>query len=252
VSAPIFFGPLSDLRSGTFAFFPAIVGTERNEWRLRTATLSEVVVQNVQTAQELTIARHWLGEVSSVEGPVLIVGLIKELELREGVVIPHRRKVLQMPRAVNDSPVTFRPPAPEHKAPVVAIRTETPRPSQARRWFRGGLAAGVIACIAAGVVLRDPPLSGRYGLFRTGLRPTRLSALDDYSGVVEKLGRPALDEWLQTRDGLSYRRLWYPRPGVSVILAGEGDKARYAGALNGSGHVLHATAPALMNLISTR
>ena len=246
---PQFLGPLSELRNRTFAFFPAIVGADRNEWRLRTATLSEATVENVQTSQQLTIARHWLGEISSVEAPVLIVGLVKELELREGAVIPHRRKVLEMPRAVNAGP--FHATASEHKAPVVAIRTELAKAtSPARRWLRGGLAAGVITCIAAGVLLRDAPLGGRYGIFRGAFRSLRLTSLDDYEAVVEKLGRPVSEDRLRTGDGTPYLRLWYPRPGIAVILSGEGDKARYAGALNSSGHVLHATAPALMNLIS--
>ena len=247
MSVPLHLGPLSELRNRPFAFFPAILGAERNEWRLRTASLSEIVVENIQTGNQLTLPRHWMGEISSVEAPVLIVGLVKELELREGAVVPHRRKVLEMPRAVNGSPAVRH----EHKAPVVAIRTETHRTSPAKRWLRGSVAAGVIACIAAGVVLRDAPLGGRYGLFGTGFRPLRISSLDDYQAIVEKLGQPAKDEWLRLPDGMPYRRLWYARPGIAIILAGEGDKARYAGALNASGHVLHATAPALMNLISS-
>jgi hypothetical protein len=247
VSVPQFLGPLSELRNRTFAFFPAIVGADRNEWRLRTATLSEASVENVQTRQHLTIARQWLGEISSVEAPVLIVGLVKELELREGIVVPHRRRVIEMPRAVNSGLIHS---IPEHKAPVVAIRTESLKTSPTRRWLRGSLAAGVIACIAAGVVLRDAPLGGRYGIFRGAFRTLRLTALDDRESVVEKLGLPATEERLRTTDGTPYLRLWYTRPGIAVILSGEGDKARYAGALNSSGHVLHATAPALMNLIS--
>ena len=106
MSVPLHLGPLSELRNRPFAFFPAILGAERNEWRLRTASLSEIVVENIQTGNQLTLPRHWMGEISSVEAPVLIVGLVKELELREGAVVPHRRKVLEMPRAVNGASPT--------------------------------------------------------------------------------------------------------------------------------------------------
>ena len=246
MSAPIFLGPLGELRNRSFAFYPAIVGIEHNEWTLRSASWHDVHVVNTKSQAEIVVPRRLVGEVSSVEAPVVIVGLVKELEYREGAVVAHRRKVIEMPRAVNGPALLA--PLHEHPAPVIAIRTEAPSPT--RRWLRGGVAAGVIACIAAGVVLREAPFGVRYGLFRSGVRPLRLSALDDEDSVVAKLGRPTSSQWLRTGDGTEYRRLWYARRGLAIILAGSATKPRYAGAINGSGRVLHATAPALVNLIA--
>ena len=102
VSMPIIAAGLAELRHGRFSFYPAIVGVQHNEWILRRATWTEVLVANAKTSEEICIPRRFVGEVSSIEAPYRIVGLVKELEYREGVVLPHRRVVLEMPRAVGD------------------------------------------------------------------------------------------------------------------------------------------------------
>jgi hypothetical protein len=247
VSAPLILGPLGELRNRPFAFYPAIAGIEHNEWTLRRATWTDVQVSNTKTGVEVWVPRTLVGEVSSVEAPVVIVGLVKELEYREGALVARRRQVIEMPRAVNGPAmaVALTPRAHARPAAVIAIRTEPPNSSPARRWLRGGVAAGVLACIAGGFLLRDFQVGGRNGFFRVA-RPLRLTAKDDYAAVVEKLGRPYSDQWLRTRAGAEYRRLWYPRRSLAVILAGPGPDARYAGALNAAGRIVHSAAPALL------
>src|ERR1700683_3288401 len=101
--------PLEGLRNRPFSIYPAILDIEHNEWRYRKATWSEVLVVNARTGQEIWIPRRFLGEISRIEDPVVIVGLVKELEYREGAVWPYQRRVIEMPIAVG---APARPPAP--------------------------------------------------------------------------------------------------------------------------------------------
>jgi hypothetical protein len=254
VSIPLLLGQLGELQRGPFAFYPAIVGIEHNEWTLKRATWTEVEVQNTKTGAQVLIPRTLLGEVSSVEAPVVIVGLVKELEYKEGVVVPHRRRVLVMPRAVNGAAratVAETEADGPRLAPVIAIRTEPADTFRTRRWLRGSVAAGILACITGGVLLRDAGFLARPGWLRSGVRTVELMAADDYTSVIQKLGRPYSDQWLKTPTGEEYRRLWYSRRGVAVILAGpDRQSARYAGALNSAGVIVHAAAPALLHRVS--
>src|SRR5258708_39553237 len=113
--------PLDHLGVRSFSFYPAILNIEHNEWLFRKATWSEILVHNVKTNEELWIPRRFLGEISRVEDPVLIVGLIKELEYRTGAVLPYQRRVIKMPVSVGVRPHTAaasRPPP----VPVFAFR----------------------------------------------------------------------------------------------------------------------------------
>ena len=67
--------------------------------------------------------------------------------------------------------------------------------------------------------------------------------------MVKKLGSPASDRWLESRSGPGgYRRLWYPRRGVTVILTGASrNSARYAGTLNRDGEIIHSVDAGLAN-----
>jgi len=155
VPVPLIPGAFEQLSRRTFSFYPAIVGIERNEWALRRLTWSEMEVANTKTSEEVLIPRRFLGEVSSIEEPFLIVGLVKELEYKAGVVVPHRRRVIEMPRAVNGMPA-FAPPAfasPGGPAPVIAIRVEVGVQSRTGKRLRTWIVAGILACITAAQAL---------------------------------------------------------------------------------------------------
>ena len=107
-----------------FSFYPPILNIAHNEWRLRRSTWSELMVVNVKTGEEVWIPRRFLGEISRVDEPVMIVGLLKELEYKGGSVWPHERRVIEMPRAVNQGPAPPPPARTETTAPVVGIRAE--------------------------------------------------------------------------------------------------------------------------------
>jgi hypothetical protein len=167
VNAPHIPTQLDQLGSRPFSFYPSIVGVEHNQWRLRRVTWTEVHVMNTKSDLEMWVPRHLVGEVSLIEEPVRIVGLVKELEYKAGALIPHRRRVLEMPRAVGDSPRAMFRPLPTEQGPrVVGIRVE--EGSRARRWRRvlGWIATGLLAFIASALAIAT------VGGHRRGLRTT--------------------------------------------------------------------------------
>jgi hypothetical protein len=131
-----------------FSFYPPIVNVEHNEWILRRADWTEFQVINTKTKAELSVPRRFVGEGALVEEPVMIVGLVKELEYREGLVLPYIRRVIEMPRAVNAT-APARAMGPPRIAPVVGIRIEAEPTS---RWLRV-LVAAVAAVVLVGVVV---------------------------------------------------------------------------------------------------
>jgi hypothetical protein len=151
VPGPLIPTPFDQVGRRPFLFYPPIVGIEHNEWTLRRITSSEVQVVNAKTAEELWIPRRFLGEVSVIEDPFLIAGLVKELEYKAGAVVPHRRRVIEMPRAVNGpaSSVAFRPPASTGPAPVIGIRVETGPASRTGKRLLTWIVAGILTCIVA-------------------------------------------------------------------------------------------------------
>jgi len=240
---PIIAAGLAELRHGRFSFYPAIVGVQHNEWILRRATWTEILVANAKTSEEICIPRRFVGEVSSIEAPYRIVGLVKELEYREGVVLPHRRSVIEMPRAVNDfSRASLRPTHYPRPAGVVAIRAELDSESRVWRVLRGSVAAGFLVCLAVMFVVRDAHLGAGFGWTSTPSRLPNLNSGDDYDSVLKKLGSPAGDRWLDSRSGTGgYRRMWYPRRGVTVVLTGASrNSARYAGTLNRDDEIIQS------------
>jgi hypothetical protein len=191
-----------------------------------------------------------VGEVSRAEGPVAIVGLLKELEYKQGVVLPHSRRVLEMRRAVNDAP-RVAGPVQAHPAPVVEIRPEALGDSRARKLIRAGVAAGILVCVAGIFLVRDLHVGTQAGPWIGPQRDLPLAAGDDYAAVISKLGTPSSDRWMLAPGGEHYRRLSYPRRGVAVILTGaDPDSARYAGAVGSDGRIVHAAAPDLLEEIT--
>lgn len=151
---PLIPTPFDQIGRRPFLFYPAIVGIEHNEWILRRITSSEVQVANTKTSEELWIPRRFLGEVSAIEDPFLIAGLIQELEYQAGEVLPHRRRVIQMPRAVNGSAaIPSRAPVSVGRAPVIGIRVETGPTSRTGKRLLTWIVAGILACVIAGEAL---------------------------------------------------------------------------------------------------
>src|SRR5262245_11822896 len=112
------------LAARPFSVHPAIAGGGHSGRRLRRATWQESLVVNSRTNEELSIPRRFLGEISSTDHPVLIVGLLRELQCKNGVALPFERRVIEMPLAAgaeNDPRLLPRSGGP---APVIGIRLE--------------------------------------------------------------------------------------------------------------------------------
>lgn len=224
-----------------FSFYPAVVNIEHNEWHYRKATWSEVLIFNAKSGLEVWIPRLYIGEFSRIDEPVVIVGLSKELEYKGGQVWPYVRRVIEMPRAVNDGyRATVEEPQPR-TAPVVGIRTESGAESRVWRLLVGALAAGIVGCLVIISVLRSGRDGSRIVYTPVVQSELGLTSLDDYHAIVRKLGPPAADNWRAEEGELQYRVLRYPDRGLSVILMGaERAKALYIGAVDRNGSPVHA------------
>jgi hypothetical protein len=169
--------------------------------------------------------------VSLVGEPVVIVGLLKELEYKEGVVLPVVRRVIEMPRAVNESPrPRIRAPRPEALAPVVGIRLESGRPRT--RMVLGAFAVGLLILIPLAVMVRDGFIGSRASVTRIDLP---FSSIDDYATIVARFGRPAQDRTRKS-GGAEFRSLTYPSRGFTLILK----DGFYLGAVDSNGRLVHS------------
>lgn len=240
MSAPPIPPFLEQMSRRTFSFFPPILNVEHNEWLLRKATWSEILVVNAKSDLEVWIPRRMLGEVSSIDEPVMIVGLNKELEYKAGAVWPHERRVIEMPAAPYSLP---RVPAPKAEAggsaPAHGARGSSSTESRIGRLVAVVLGLGLLVCCLAVFVFRIGPLRA-VKFTATDQDFLTLSRSDDYFAVVRKLGPPAEDHWREKGGELQCRALWYPQRQYFVILLGAGrDDVRYIGALDRNWRVIH-------------
>ena len=233
---------LEEVGRRRFAFYPSIANAEPNEWQLRGATRSEVNAINTRTDLEIWIPRHYLGTVSEIDDPILIVGLTKELEFREGAVWPRVRRVIEMPRAVNETTRPWQQPStPSGPAAVVGIRLANTSESRASRILAAaGVSAVVVSLLAVGV-LRDWIFRPRQATERISTAGIGFAANDDYSSIVGRWGTPASDRWHTHDSSLAFHALTYPRHRATLILMGEpGQSPHYIGAMNNNWHVIAA------------
>src|SRR5579871_4487917 len=89
--------PLQHLGGRRFSFYPPIRDAGPNEWLYRRATWSECVVANAKSGEEIWVPRAFLGEVSRIDEPLMVVGLNRELEFRAGRVVPRERRIIEFP-----------------------------------------------------------------------------------------------------------------------------------------------------------
>jgi hypothetical protein len=197
-------------------------------------------VVNTKSDLEIWIPRRLLGDVSSVEDPVMIVGLATELEYKAGRVWPHERRVLERPAAPR--PATPAAPAASSISKVQAAGIRTAESAEARvgRFIAAVLLAVVLAC---GAIFALAQLTRLRGVKFATVDQDVLSLThrDDYYSVVRKLGPPASDRWRSGGGELKYRALWYPDRSCYVILVGmEENDVRYIGSLDRDWRVLHS------------
>jgi hypothetical protein len=220
--------PIAQLGRQPFSFYPAILNAGHNEWIYRSATWSDVLVRNTKTNEEISVPRRYVGEISRVDAPVMIVGLLAELECRAGMVWPVERRVIEMPRAVNDAPRPRLARSSAAPAAVVGIRVESERTSRVGRVAVGGVALGLAGCVLAISLFRGGVIATRafYAPFIQSDLP--FTPDDDSSAVIRVLGPPA-----EERRHEQYELLAYPRRKLYVILmASDRANTRYIGAMD--------------------
>lgn len=232
MSAPDLPPLFSALQGRPFSFYPAIIGIEHNEFEFREANWSEILVSNTKSQEEIWIPRRFLAEVSKVDEPMMILGLNRELEYRMGQVMPHSRRVLEIPRA-ND-------PRPSNPAATAERSSEPARRSMGSgaegnigKMIMIALAVGLAACVVVIAFFRGDRDGSRVSYSPMLQTQLPLSGSDDYHDVVRKLGKPAEDVWRSSQGEMQYRLLRYPDKRLAVILMGaEREKALYVGALD--------------------
>src|SRR5579872_240981 len=221
----------------SFSLYPLILGIERNEWRFRKATWSEFVIVNTHSGEEACIPRSFVGDVSA-NAPVVIVGLKRDVEWRDGLAVPYRRPVVELPIAVND----FMPAAPRearsHRlAPVVNIRLESHTPGHVPRKAVGIFLLGLVASAIVG------------GLWRPRTWQ-QLKPGEDYASVIARLGAPDAQRMFVGANGDVFRSLDYPRRHFTAILEGRTEaEARYIGSVDSRGKVLGSGLPSDLDIL---
>ncbi len=231
--------PVETLSERPFSFYPPILNIEHNEWNFRQANWAEILVENTRDPVTVWVPRRFLGEVSSVDLPVMIVGLMKELEYRAGVLIPTDRRVVEMP-----GPAIVRASASTIEARRTPERLGGP-PLQGSEYRIGRLIGWVLAvaiavCVFVIVVFQGHE-GGRVEFKSIVQSDLGLTARDDYFSVIQKLGPPAEEHWREASGELQYRELSYPAQKVHVILMGpERETAHYIGAVNDSWKTVHS------------
>ena len=232
--------PIESLGARPFSFYPAILNIEHNEWLFRKATWSEILVHNMKSKEEIWIPRRFIGELSRTDEPVVIVGLVKELEYKGGVILPYQRRIIEMPVAVNDRRPAPGVPRPE-PAPIVGIRLEAGAEARIGRLILGALLIGVLGTVGLVMVNRERTPIPRTNFGNGDTAFLGLTIRDDYYAIVNKLGEPA-ESHMSSRPGdLEFQSLWYPKRAYYVVLMGaEHNNLRYIGAMDKDWHVIHS------------
>ncbi len=231
---------IEDLKERPFSFYPPILNIEHNEWRYKKSTWSEALVVNSMSGEEIWIPRRYLGEISRIDEPVVIVGLVKELEFKGGAVWPYHRRVIAMPPAVGSRPapvsggqVPASPPAPKGG--------EMPADRRMLLLVAMALGVAVVAYLLMANMFREGVLRPRVTFTTKDQTYLELRAHDDYHGVVMKLGKPESDRWMSETGEIQYRALSYPKRAYTVILMGpDRGSAKYIGTVDDNWRPVHA------------
>jgi hypothetical protein len=232
---------LDELGDRTFSFYPPIVNVEHNEWVFVRGTWSEILVRNPKLTVEIWIPRGYLGEISHVEEPVMIVGLRKELEFKGGGVWPYERRLVEMPRAG----VAPRPAgSPGHEpTPPSALTLGSGAERRLGVFILTALGVAILATFLVILFLRKGESGGNVELRPILQSELGFTAATDYHDVVRRLGAPNADRWLAGAGERQYRALTYDRLNVTVILMGaDREKAFYIGAKDRDWKNVHSVA----------
>jgi len=226
---------LEDLGDRAFSFYPPILGIEHNEWKFLRATWSEMLVLNTKSSSEIWVPRRFVGEVSRIDEPVMILGLKKELEYVAGQVIQHERRVIAMP-----APGPKREIPRSDERPVTEPKGYSTASSKSESRLGVVILTVLVVAIAACYFLVSYFRGGRVEFKALEQQELGFTAKSDYFDVVNKLGAPAADHWKTDATERQIRALEYPAQGLTIILMGlEKNKELYVGALNKEWRPVH-------------
>lgn len=235
--------PFDEVGERRFSFYPPILNIDHNEWTVKEATWSEVLVNNAKTGEAVWIPRQYVGELSRVDEPVMIVGLKRELEFKAGGVWPHVKRVIEMPRGLSTLPPNAPPAEPLPRGMSAIHGAASPGDSRISRLILLSLAIsiGLVALVVAYYRGQNSVDSATFkGVMQTDLG---LSSRDNFHAVVRKLGTPSGDRWKNSDGALQFRILDYSERGIQVVLMGQEQKdALYVGAVDRQGRVIDSVA----------
>ena len=223
-----------------FSFYPPILNIEHNDWILKKAEWSEVLVANPQMELELWVPRTWLGDISKVEEPRLIVGLKREFEYKGGSLVPYHQKVVGMPQAHSAAPL---PISMVPRKPSIAEEIRSPGGPESSL-AKGLLVALAVALVTIVLVVGLSRMRSAGGTIEFQAREQRslsFTADSTYFDVVQKLGSPEEDHWRPGGGERKVRALTYKKEGMIVLLMGpdQNDAARYIGAKDMAWNTVH-------------
>ncbi|HEX3879068.1 MAG TPA: hypothetical protein VHW24_18910 [Bryobacteraceae bacterium] len=154
MATPPIVPPILHLAARPFSFYPAIAGFTHNEWRLRKHSWHDWLVVNSRTHEEVFIPSRFLGEISSTDHPVLIVGLLRELRCLDGIAVPFERRVIEMPLAAGAEATPQLVRLHSGPAPVIGIRLEPRRSNRIFKLVGGALALAIFIYVATSNLIR--------------------------------------------------------------------------------------------------
>lgn len=222
----------------SFSLYPPILGVAHNEWRFRRATWSEFIIVNTHSGEEACIPRSFIGDVSA-NAPTVIMGLKREMEWRDGLAVPYRRPVVELPVAVNDFVPAVRHSRP---APVVNIRLESRHPAITGRKAIVFVMIGMVVSAVVADIANPGGMRDRIDAMRVSRSWQQLTPADDYTAVVGKLGAPAAQRTYVESGGRVLVSLDYPRRHFTAVLEGQTQaNAHYIGSLDPLGRILGDT-----------
>ncbi len=228
--------PLDRLAGREFSFYPSIENVDENRWILVEANWSEFLVENRANLSQIWVPRRYLGEISSTDRPVMIVGLNRPLEAKAGQVWPLQKRIIEMPRVpapIASADATAQPQIDADGGLLRAAIRLDPSERRLGKLILFGL-AGALALVALSIFVFRGYRSGDMVQFKGVVQENLgLGPGDDYFAVVRKLGEPQADRFKSDGESIYYRVLVFPARNLNIVLAGrEKNEVRYIGALD--------------------
>ena len=220
-----------------FSFYPPILGVEHNEWTYKQSTWSEIQVHNTKTDMDVWVPHRFLGEISRIDEPVMIVGLNQELEYKGGAVRANTRRVVPMPRSARPAPASGE----EHPEPPPPKRSGSGTEKKIALLIATSLLVAILGTFLGVSLFRGRQSGGRVNYKAILQAELGLTVEDDYYAVIRKLGQPAADRWRAETGEQQYQVLEYPKLGLTVILMGaDRDHVFYIGAKDKDWKTVHS------------